>query len=137
MKNINSFGKILVLMVVMSGTVLAQRTSSVIQTVTFGVHRSSLLILHNLSLAQGAVQSPDGSRASTLQNAVSTYPMKVTIQAPSLPAANDKSMAVEQSSPRLSRPTALGSGSVPGTSDIQLDTRSPYGGTSLVVTFTE
>jgi hypothetical protein len=132
-KNITSICRVFVLMVAISSTVSAQRTSSAAQTVTFGVHRSSQLVLRNLSLVQSAIHSPDGSQASTHQNVVSTYPMKLTVRAPSMPAANDGSMTVAQLSP----PRTLGSGSVPGTSDIQVDAGSSYGGTTLVVTITE
>ena len=132
-KNITSICKVLALMAAISSTVFAQRTSSADQTVTFGVHRTSQSVLHNLSLAQSAVHSPDGSQATTLQNVASTYPMKLTVHAPSMPAANDGSMTVVPSSP----PRTLGSGSVPGTSDIQVDPGSSYGGTALVLTITE
>jgi hypothetical protein len=136
-KNITSICKVLVLMIAISNTVFAQRTSSAAQTVTFGVHRSSLSVLHKLSLVQSAVQTPDGSQPSTLQNVVSTYPMKVTVHAPLVPAANDRSMTAVQSSTRSSPPRALGSGSVPGTSDFHVEAGSPYGGTALVVTISE
>jgi|GEM_PF-2579841 len=132
-KNLTSIFKVLALMAAISSPVFAQRTSSAIQTVTFGVHRTSQSVLHNLSLAQSAVHSPDGFQASTLQNMVSTYPMKLTVHAPSMPAANDGSMTVVSSSP----PRTLGSGSVPGTSDIQVDAGSSYGGTAFVLTITE
>lgn len=132
-KNFTSICKVLALMAAISSTVSAQRTSSADQTVTFGVHRTSLSVHHNSSLAQSVVHSPDGSQATTLRNVASTYPMKLTVHAPSMPAANDGSMTVVPSSP----PRTLGSGSVPNTSDIQVDAGSSYDGTAVVVTITE
>lgn len=123
-KNFTSVCKVLALMAAISSTVFAQRTSSAVQTVTFSIHRSSLSVLNNLSLVQGAVHSPDGSQASTLQNLVSTNPMKVTVHAPSMPAAN-------------APPRTQELGSVQSTSAIQFDAGSSCGGTALVVTITE
>ena len=123
-KNFTSICKVLALMAAVSSTVFAQRTSSAVQTVTFGVHRSSLSVLNNLSLVQGAVHSHDGSQASTLQNLVPTDPMKITVRVPSMPAVNAPSRTREL-------------GSAQGTSAIRSDVGSPYGGAALVVTISE
>jgi len=91
-KNITSICRVLAMMAAISSTVMAQRTSSAVQTVTFGVHRTSLSVLHSLSLAQGAVHSPDGPQASTLQNVVSTHQTKVTVAALSMAPGNNATM---------------------------------------------
>jgi hypothetical protein len=152
MKNIASIGKIFVLMVVISSTVIAQRTSSAIQTVTFGVNRSYRSSLNSLSLVQGAVHSPRGSQMNVLQNDVSTGLTKVTVTAPSVLPGSDASMTALQSSPQPSVPETAHAGSVShmstprrNTSDIQLDVRSiliskewsTFDRTPLVVTITE
>jgi hypothetical protein len=80
------------LMAAISSTAVAQRTSSAVQTVTFGVHRSSVSVLRNMSLVKGAVPSPDGLQASTLQNVVSSNQIKVTIAALSMTPDDDASM---------------------------------------------
>jgi hypothetical protein len=152
MKIITSIGKIWVLMVVISSTVVAQRTSSAIQTVTFGVSRSYQSVLNSLSLVQGPVHSARGYQTNVLQNEVSTGPTKVTITAPSVLPRNYASMAASQSSPQPSVPETVHAGSVShistprrNTSDIQLDARSiliskkwsTFDRTPLVVTITE
>jgi hypothetical protein len=136
-KNITSICIVWVLAVAISSTVIAQRTSSVVQRVTFGVHRSSLSVLRNVSLVQCAVHSSDSSQASTFQNVVSNYPMKVTVNALSIPEVNDRAMTAVQRSPRLSAQKSVGSGSDPTTSDTQFNPSSSYHGTALVVTLTE
>jgi len=152
MKSITAIGRILVLMVVISSTVVAQQTSSAIQTVTFGVNRPYQSVLNSLSLAQGAVHSPRGSQMNILRNEVSTGLAKVTVTAPSILPGEDASMTALQSSPRRSVPETAHAGSVPhistirrNTSDIQLDVRSiliskewsTFDGMPLVVTITE
>jgi hypothetical protein len=92
LKNITSISRVFVLMAALSSTAIAQRTSPATQTVTFGVHRSSPSVLHNSSLVQSAVHSPDGVEASTLQNVVSTYRTKVTVAALSMSGGNTASM---------------------------------------------
>lgn len=131
--NISSICKVLALIAAISSTSLAQQTSSAVQTVTFGVHRSSQSVLHNLSLVQGTVDSPNGSVVSRLQNVVSTYPRNLRVHAPSMTAANDGSTTVAQSSPQRTP----GSGPVLGTSDIRVGAGSACSGTALVVTITD
>jgi hypothetical protein len=91
-KNITLISKVFVLMAALSSTAIAQRTSTTVQTVAFGVHRSSLSVLSNLSPVQSAVHSPDGIQASTFQNVVSTYRIKVTFAALSMSGGNTASM---------------------------------------------
>jgi hypothetical protein len=136
-KNIIPIFRALFLLAALSSTLIAQRTSSVVQTVTFGVHRSSLSVLRNLSLIQNPVQSSDSSQSSTLQNVVSNNPIKVTVRAPSVSATIDRSMASLRSSPPSLPSKTPGSGSVPSTLDIQEDVRSSYSGMALFVTITE
>lgn len=152
MKNITSIGRILVLMVVIGSTAVAQRTSSANQTVTFGVNRSYQSVLNSLSLVEGAAHSPRGSQMNILQNEISTGPTKVTVTAPSMLPGKDASMTALQSSPQPSVPETMHARSVPpisttrrNTSDIQLDVRSiliskewsTFDRTPLVVTITE
>jgi hypothetical protein len=136
-KNITSICIVWVLTAAISSTVIAQRTSSAVQTVTFGVRRTSQSVLRNVSLVQSTNHLSDGSQGSTLQNVASTHPMKVTVNALSIPAVNDGTVTEVHSSPRLSALKTVGSGSVPSTSEIQPDAGLSYFRMALVVTITE
>ncbi len=136
-KNITSICKAFALMAAVSSIAIAQRTSSAVQTVTFGVHRSSQSVLNNMPIARSVVHSSDGSEASTLQNVVSTYPMKVTVNALSMPGANNESMTAVQSFLRPSARKRVGSGLVPSRSNIRFDAGSSCDASALVLTITE
>ncbi len=88
MKHITLICEALILSAAISSSAFAQRTSSAVQTVTFGVHRTSVAVLRNLSLVQSTVGSPAGSQAGNLQDAASSDRTKVTVAPLSMSAAN-------------------------------------------------
>lgn len=125
--------EILVLMVVMYNTSIGQRTSSAVQTVTFGVHRSSLSILSNLSRAQRAAEVPTSFPSTVVREMGSTYPLKVTVDGPSNRETTRGSKKLGRSSPS----GKSGSGAFPSRSENRIAGQSPDDETASIVTITE